>query len=209
MAKKSLHSICRWTFNAGKGGFLAADIEPQSAGDKLCSAEMIQFVQYSEADRPDTLTLEVEAHYDGHVSDEIALQVLRTQIELGCRLLSPEVSASARCSCPELADSNGHDCPEPSVEAHRRISHQRVGFVVGAFCLLVLIATMFLPRLRFTGMQFSLMAIVLICFLSACIPGQVKKLAKEFLCGTKVKKGDIEIQLGSRSPPQGNGRNGE
>ncbi len=209
MAKKSLHSICRWTFNAGKGGFLVGDIEPESAGDKLCSAEMIQFVQCSEPVRPDTLTLEVELQYDAHVCNETVLQVLRTQVELGCRLVAPEVSLPTRCSCPELADPKSQDRPESSVEAHRRVNHQRVGFVVGAFCLLVLIATMFLPRLRFTGMQFALMAIVLICFLSACIPGQVRKLAKEFLCGTKVKKGDIEIQLGSNNATQGAGGNGE
>jgi hypothetical protein len=26
MAKKSSHSICRWTFNPGKGGFVPADM---------------------------------------------------------------------------------------------------------------------------------------------------------------------------------------
>ncbi len=32
MAEKSLHSICRWTFNPGKGGFVPADMRPEWAG---------------------------------------------------------------------------------------------------------------------------------------------------------------------------------
>ena len=41
---KSLHSICRWTFNAGKGGFVPADIRPDWAGDRFGTPEMIQLV---------------------------------------------------------------------------------------------------------------------------------------------------------------------
>jgi xylose isomerase len=26
---KSLHSICRWTFNAGRGGFVSDDMRPE------------------------------------------------------------------------------------------------------------------------------------------------------------------------------------
>jgi xylose isomerase len=29
MSQKSYHSICRWTFNAGKGGFVPGDMRPE------------------------------------------------------------------------------------------------------------------------------------------------------------------------------------
>ena len=32
MADKSLHSICRWTFNPGKGGFVPGDMRPEWGG---------------------------------------------------------------------------------------------------------------------------------------------------------------------------------
>lgn len=42
---KSLHSICRWTFNAGKGGFVPADMRPEWAGDKFTTVDMIDLVK--------------------------------------------------------------------------------------------------------------------------------------------------------------------
>ena len=32
---KSLHSVCRWTFNAGKGGFVPADIRQKWNGENF------------------------------------------------------------------------------------------------------------------------------------------------------------------------------
>ena len=43
--EKSLHSICRWTFNPGKGGFVPADMRPQWAGDVFTSADMVMLVK--------------------------------------------------------------------------------------------------------------------------------------------------------------------
>jgi xylose isomerase len=76
MAKKSLHSICRWTFNAGKGGFVPADIRPEWAGGRFGSPEMIQLV----ADRirpriPKNIVLGIELHYDAEVDDKNAAAV--------------------------------------------------------------------------------------------------------------------------------------
>jgi xylose isomerase len=76
MAKKSLHSICRWTFNAGKGGFVPADIRPDWAGGRFGSPEMIQLV----ADRirpriPKNIVLGIELHYDAEVDDKNAAAV--------------------------------------------------------------------------------------------------------------------------------------
>ncbi len=73
---KSLHSICRWTFNAGKGGFVPADIRPDWAGSRFGTPEMIQLV----ADRirprlPRNVVLGIEMHYDAEVDDNAAAAV--------------------------------------------------------------------------------------------------------------------------------------
>jgi xylose isomerase len=71
-ADKSLHSICRWTFNPGKGGFVPGDMRPQWGG-KFGTPEMIKLV----ADRiqprvPDDVELGIEMHYDAEVDDKNA-----------------------------------------------------------------------------------------------------------------------------------------
>ena len=41
MEKKSYHSICRWTFNAGKGGFVPSDMRPEWSSADLDTVGMI------------------------------------------------------------------------------------------------------------------------------------------------------------------------
>jgi len=73
MAKKSLHSICRWTFNAGKGGFVPADIRPDWAGDRFGTPEMIELVAKRIRPRlPKNVLLGIEVHYDAEVDDNNA-----------------------------------------------------------------------------------------------------------------------------------------
>ena len=76
MAKKSLHSICRWTFNPGKGGFVPADIRPEWAGDKFGTPEMIELVAKKIRPRlPKNVLLGIEVHYDAEVDDDNAQAV--------------------------------------------------------------------------------------------------------------------------------------
>jgi len=41
-SEKSLHSICRWTFNAGKGGFTPADMRPEW---NMSTVDVIQLIK--------------------------------------------------------------------------------------------------------------------------------------------------------------------
>jgi len=76
MAKKSLHSICRWTFNAGKGGFVPGDIRPEWAGGRFGTPEMIQLVAKKIRPRlPRNVQLGIEMHYDAEVDDKNAAAV--------------------------------------------------------------------------------------------------------------------------------------
>jgi xylose isomerase len=75
MAEKSLHSICRWTFNPGKGGFVPGDMRPEWGG-KFGSPEMIKLVADKIAPRlPDNIELGIEMHYDAEVDDKNAAAV--------------------------------------------------------------------------------------------------------------------------------------
>jgi xylose isomerase len=72
MAKKSLHSICRWTFNAGKGGFVPGDMRPEWGG-KFGTPEMIELVAKKIRPRlPKNVELGLEVHYDSEVNDKSA-----------------------------------------------------------------------------------------------------------------------------------------
>ncbi len=74
MAKtKSLHSVCRWTFNAGKGGFVPADMRPSMGGGRLDTVGVIQLIKNRIIPRlPDTVQLGFEMHYDTEVDEKTA-----------------------------------------------------------------------------------------------------------------------------------------
>ncbi|MBN2133021.1 MAG: hypothetical protein JW741_26210 [Sedimentisphaerales bacterium] len=75
MAEKSLHSICRWTFNPGKGGFVPGDMRPEWGGG-FGTPEMIQLVAQKIRSRiPDNVVLGIEMHYDAEVDDDNAAAV--------------------------------------------------------------------------------------------------------------------------------------
>ncbi len=72
MAEKSLHSICRWTFNPGKGGFVPGDMRPEW-GKGFGTPEMIELVAKKIRPRmPKNVELGLEVHYDSEVDDKSA-----------------------------------------------------------------------------------------------------------------------------------------
>jgi xylose isomerase len=75
MAKKSLHSICRWTFNPGKGGFVPGDMRP-AWGRGFGTPEMIELTAKRVRPRlPKSVLLGIEMHYDAEVDDNNAADV--------------------------------------------------------------------------------------------------------------------------------------
>ena len=86
MADKSLHSICRWTFNAGKGGFVPGDMRPEW-GAGFGTPEMIKLVADKVAPRlPDNVELGIEMHYDAEVDDDNAAAVADALVDTGLHL---------------------------------------------------------------------------------------------------------------------------
>lgn len=86
-AEKSLHSICRWTFNPGKGGFVPADMRPEWASDKFNTVDMIKLVKEKIAPRlPDDVELGIEMHYDTEVDEKTAPEVADVLVDSGLYL---------------------------------------------------------------------------------------------------------------------------
>ena len=77
MAKNetSLHSVCRWTFNPGKGGFVPADMRPEW-GEHFDTVAMIELVAEKIKPRlPKNITLGIEMHYDNEFGESDAKEI--------------------------------------------------------------------------------------------------------------------------------------
>lgn len=84
---KSFHSICRWTFNPGKGGFVPADMRPEWGGDNFRTVEMLGIVKERVAPRmPDNVVLGLEVHYDTEVAEKTASAVADAMKDAGIHL---------------------------------------------------------------------------------------------------------------------------
>jgi xylose isomerase len=73
MQQKSLHAICRWTFNAGKGGFTPGDIRPSWSNANLDVLGIIKLIKEQIQPRmPENVQLGMEFHYDTEIDEKTA-----------------------------------------------------------------------------------------------------------------------------------------
>jgi xylose isomerase len=87
MDQVSLHSVCRWTFHAGKGGFVPADSIPEWGPGRLDSAGVVELVAREIAPRlPDYVVLGMEFHYDYEVDEQNAEEVAEAMASNGMYL---------------------------------------------------------------------------------------------------------------------------
>jgi xylose isomerase len=71
--QKSLHSVCRWTFNAGKGGFVPGNIREVWNGDNLDLVGTVKIIKDKIIPRlPDTIQVGYEVHYDCEIDESTA-----------------------------------------------------------------------------------------------------------------------------------------
>lgn len=83
----SLHSICRWTFSAGKGGFVPANERPEWGADRLNAAGIVRLIKKSIASRmPDNVVLGFEVHYDNELDERNVSEVVDAMGEAGLYL---------------------------------------------------------------------------------------------------------------------------
>ncbi|MBC8181748.1 xylose isomerase, partial [candidate division KSB1 bacterium] len=84
---QSLHSICRWTFNAGKGGFVPGDMRPEWSSKNLSTADSIRLVKDKIYPRlPKHVDLGFEMHYDTEFNEKNADEITEALVETGIYL---------------------------------------------------------------------------------------------------------------------------
>ncbi|MDI9597134.1 MAG: xylose isomerase [Atribacterota bacterium] len=71
-----MHSICRWTFNAGQGGFVPDDIRPKWSEKNLNTVDTIKIIKDRIAPRlPENVELGFEMHYDNEYDEDTAQEI--------------------------------------------------------------------------------------------------------------------------------------
>ncbi len=87
MSRYSFHSVCRWTFNPGRGGFVPPDSIPEWGADVLDTPAMIRLVKSRIAPRlPENIRLGIELHYDYEVDERDAAEAAGAMAESGLHL---------------------------------------------------------------------------------------------------------------------------
>ena len=76
MTHNRLHSICRWTFHSGKGGFHPGNIRPSWAPEKFTCVDLVRLIDEKIKPRlPSGTELGLELHYDTEIDDKSAAGV--------------------------------------------------------------------------------------------------------------------------------------
>jgi xylose isomerase len=82
--KKSLHSVCRWTFHQGAGGFVPGNIRPDWNADTFTTADFVRLVKDKiQPKLPDYVELGVEMHYDNEYNEKTADDIADACISSG------------------------------------------------------------------------------------------------------------------------------
>ena len=73
MSEKSFHSICRWTFHAGRGGFVPANMRPQWNSKNLDTPGVIELIKNEIVPKlSDHIELGIEIRFDSEVDGKTA-----------------------------------------------------------------------------------------------------------------------------------------
>jgi xylose isomerase len=85
--RQSYHSVCRWTFHAGKGGFVPPDSIPEWGESRLDTVGAVELVAKKIAPRlPEHIRLGMEFHYDYEVDETSAAAVAEALVSSGIYL---------------------------------------------------------------------------------------------------------------------------
>jgi len=86
-SKKSLHSLCKWTFHSGKGGFVPGNIRPQWHQDNFGSVEFIRLAKEKiQPKLPGHIELGVELHYNNEYDEKSAPLIAKALKDTGLHL---------------------------------------------------------------------------------------------------------------------------
>ncbi|MBN2738945.1 MAG: hypothetical protein JXR70_18335 [Spirochaetales bacterium] len=95
--KTSYHSLCAWTFNAGKGGFVPADARPDWDNSGLDTPEKIKIVKDKIIPRlPSHIHLGFEMHYNNEYNENNAQAIVDALKDAGMSLAMTTPGAHTR-----------------------------------------------------------------------------------------------------------------
>ena len=73
---ETFHSLCRWTFHSGKGGFLPSNVRPAWSADKLTTSGVVELIAKKISPKvPEHIKLGYEVHYDTEIDESNASEV--------------------------------------------------------------------------------------------------------------------------------------
>lgn len=82
--KTSLHSVCAWTFHAGKGGFVPVGIRPSWEAHRFDTIAKIKLIRDRIIPRlPDHIRIGLEMHYDYEFNEDTANAIADALLEAG------------------------------------------------------------------------------------------------------------------------------
>lgn len=85
--EKSYHSICAWTFNAGKGGFTPSNYRKEWDSGSFDTIDKVRLIKEKIAPRlPSNIVLGLEAHYDYEYNEENASRLADALVDSGIYL---------------------------------------------------------------------------------------------------------------------------
>ena len=98
-SEKSLHSICRWTFNSGKGGFVPGNKRPEWNSKNLDTVGVIKLINERIVPRlPGNIELGMELHYDTEVCDDTAVAIADALVDANMYLAMITPGAHSHCA---------------------------------------------------------------------------------------------------------------
>ncbi len=110
MSTERLHSICRWTFNAGKGGFVPANARPSWSAELLPTEKLPALIAAKIRPRlPKHITLGFEVHYDYEINEGNANAVVEAMGEHNLPLAMITPGAHAHFGYGGIASPNGQE----------------------------------------------------------------------------------------------------
>jgi xylose isomerase len=126
----SYHSICRWTFNAGKGGFVPGNIREQWNAANLDTVKTIQLIKKEIAPRlPDFIKLGFEVHFDSEVDGKTAPAVADALVDAKIALAMITPGAHSHFAYGGIASLDAKER-----KAAEELGSRTVDLAYGALC---------------------------------------------------------------------------
>ena len=132
--RTSLHSVCAWTFHAGRGGFTPAHVRPSWEADRFDTIAKIRLVKEKILPRlPEHVEIGFEMHYDFEFNEETAGEIADALLEAGISLALTTPGAHAHFGYGGIASLDPGERAAAQVAQRRKESTERASRGLGTW----------------------------------------------------------------------------